>query len=205
MIWGWMGQRLPSAALRAVGLVLQTIVAAWMLMLYSYSSGTFMPIFNETFLSFLGALAALAVTLALYTSWGDRFEESAPVRSVLTLGIGVLLLWGLTAELSRSLGSGDIKNFSVSALWCVYATLLVGLGIARRYAPIRLLGMVVFGLVVLKVFLFDFASLERIWRVLSFVCLGLILIGVSYLYHLYGEHIRAFVREDTGRGRRGGV
>lgn len=79
----------------------------------------------------------------------------------------------------------------------MYATLLVVLGITQRNAPIRMLGIVVFGLAVLKVFLFDLPSLERIWRILSFVCLGVILIGVSYLYHLYSDRIQAFVREDV--------
>lgn len=80
----WIGHRLASAALRSVGLVLQAIVAVWMLALYSLSPRweRFVPVFNETFLSFVHGLAALAVTLAIYARSPKRFGEAAAVCRV---------------------------------------------------------------------------------------------------------------------------
>ena len=37
-------------------------------------------------------------------------------------------------------------------------------------------------LTVAKVFLFDMADLAGIWRALSFIGLGLVLVGIGYLY-----------------------
>jgi len=204
----WIGIRLPSRALRGVGLVLQVVVAGWMLLLYTLDSGPgagFIPLLNETFLTFLGGLAALVVTLLLY-SYSERECGEAPgLRPLLAVALGVLLLWGLTAELLASfswwenhrLVGPQTVNFAVSALWCGYATALVSLGMWRRSVPLRLLGLLVFGVAILKVFLFDLSELERVWRILSFVCLGLLLLGVSYLYHLYADRVRAFVSDGA--------
>jgi uncharacterized membrane protein len=62
-------------------------------------------------------------------------------------------------------------------------------GMRRASLASRIGGIAVFGLTVGKVFLYDLAELQALWRVLSFVVVSLLLIGVSYLYHLYGESI----------------
>ncbi|MBM3708774.1 MAG: DUF2339 domain-containing protein, partial [Actinobacteria bacterium] len=42
-----------------------------------------------------------------------------------------------------------------------------------------------FYLTILKVFLYDLASLDTLYRIFSFVGLGLILLATSYLYQRY--------------------
>ena len=49
----------------------------------------------------------------------------------------------------------------------------------------RLMAFGLFGLTVLKIFLFDLSFLETLYRIISFIGLGLILIGVSYVYSRY--------------------
>ena len=48
--------------------------------------------------------------------------------------------------------------------------------------PARIASGAVILLTVLKVFLFDMAGLTGIWRALSFIGLGLVLMGIGYLY-----------------------
>ena len=62
---------------------------------------------------------------------------------------------------------------------------LTAVGIKRRYAPIRYLALVVFGITVLKVFIVDFSQLDSVYRIVSSVALGLLLMGASYLYQRY--------------------
>jgi uncharacterized membrane protein len=59
---------------------------------------------------------------------------------------------------------------------------LIVIGLQRRYAPIRYVAMLVFGATIVKVFAFDMAQLERIYRVSSVIGLGLLLLLTSYLY-----------------------
>jgi uncharacterized membrane protein len=71
----------------------------------------------------------------------------------------------------------------ISITWAVYATLLIVVGLRRHYRPIRYFAMTVFILTIVKVFAIDLAELDRIYRVLSVIVLGLMLLLTSYLYH----------------------
>ena len=52
----------------------------------------------------------------------------------------------------------------------------------RQSPPLRWQALVLFGLVVVKVFVYDSSYLERFYRILSFLVLGLVLLIVSFLY-----------------------
>jgi uncharacterized membrane protein len=47
-----------------------------------------------------------------------------------------------------------------------------------RYAALALLGVTL-----LKILIIDMADVQAIWRILSFLCVGLLLLAVSYIYH----------------------
>jgi uncharacterized membrane protein len=74
------------------------------------------------------------------------------------------------------------RGLTVSLVWAFYAAVLVVIGIARRYAPIRYAAIALFGLTIGKVFLVDLAGLEGIYRILGLMVVGGLLLGVSFLY-----------------------
>jgi uncharacterized membrane protein len=74
------------------------------------------------------------------------------------------------------------REMTLSLTWAVYATILVIVGLMRRYAPIRYFAMTVFAVTIFKVFAVDLAELDRIYRVLSIIGLGITLLVTSYLY-----------------------
>ena len=76
----------------------------------------------------------------------------------------------------------------LSMTWALYATSLILVGMHRRYAPIRFFAMVVFAFTLLKVFAFDLAELDRIYRVLSMVGLGVTSLMTPYFYHRFRGH-----------------
>jgi uncharacterized membrane protein len=55
-------------------------------------------------------------------------------------------------------------------------------GIAFRSQPARLASAAVTLLTVAKVFLLDMAGLAGVYRALSFIGLGLVLVGIGWLY-----------------------
>ena len=61
--------------------------------------------------------------------------------------------------------------------WCCCSS-----GIALRSQPARLASAAVVLLTVAKVFLLDMAGLDGIFRALSFIGLGLVLVGIGWLY-----------------------
>ena len=74
------------------------------------------------------------------------------------------------------------RQLALSSLWALYALALVAIGIWRDYRPIRYLAMVIFGFTITKVFFVDIATLDRVYKMLSVMVLGVLLLVASYLY-----------------------
>jgi uncharacterized membrane protein len=70
----------------------------------------------------------------------------------------------------------------LSVLFTLYAAAALAWGFARRIPTVRYAALGLFGIVIAKVFLVDLAELQAIYRILSFLVLGLVLLGVSYVY-----------------------
>ncbi|HEY9285299.1 MAG TPA: DUF2339 domain-containing protein, partial [Pyrinomonadaceae bacterium] len=74
------------------------------------------------------------------------------------------------------------SQLSLSLVWAVYGGALLALGHARGNRVLRLMALALLGAATAKVFLFDLSELERFYRIVSFIVLGAILLGVSFLY-----------------------
>jgi uncharacterized membrane protein len=108
---------------------------------------------------------------------------AANVVMLVTLSTEIHAFWELREDTVRFALSADlIRQMMLSATWGAYGAGLTAAGIKRRYAPIRYLALVVFGLTVLKVFIVDFSQLDSVYRIVSSIALGLLLTGASYLY-----------------------
>ena len=64
----------------------------------------------------------------------------------------------------------------------------------KRIREARVLGILILGVTVLKVFFVDLSALQTFYRIISFIVLGLLLLAVSYGYNRFkhlifgGEH-----------------
>jgi uncharacterized membrane protein len=147
-------------------------------------------------LALWGTIAVTAVLAArLFLRRPDQ-EETRLVRSGLWLVAGLLLLFGVTAEIRRyfqlehpaeaSLAGG----LAVSAWWLTFAAALVSYGFRREVKPLRLAGLAVAGLAVIKVIFFDLSSLDALYRVGSVFFLGLVTLSLAYLYYRHDRSER---------------
>jgi len=80
----------------------------------------------------------------------------------------------------RGFGQGEQWGYSVALLAIGMAVL--GIGLLRDIGFARLASAVYLVLAVLKVFVIDLARLEGVMRALSFIGLGLVLIGIGLVY-----------------------
>jgi uncharacterized membrane protein len=143
------------------------------------------PFINLILLGY-GIPAVLAGILAYVT------RETRPRWYSLTaLGTALALaLAYLTLEVSRLfhgpvLTSGsisDAEQYTYSAVWLLYGVALLAAGIWYRSLPLRIASAAVIVLTVLKVFLIDMSDLTGIYRALSFLGLGAVLIGIGWFY-----------------------
>ncbi len=80
---------------------------------------------------------------------------------------------------------GPVELWAISGGWLLLAIALFALGLrARRRGP-RLAALAVIGIATMKVFLVDMGELDGLWRVLSFLGLGLALIGLGSAYRRF--------------------
>ncbi len=80
-----------------------------------------------------------------------------------------------------------LGHAALSCAWSVYAAALLALGFRLRVPALRWIALGMFGLTVAKVMLVDLSRVEQIYRVTSFLVLGVLLFAVSWLYHRAGS------------------
>jgi uncharacterized membrane protein len=130
--------------------------------------------------------AALAAALGLMT----RQTRPQRYRTVAAIAAVVLALTYLSFQVARfyqgpqlSIGPvGQAEGYTYSAVWLAFGVVLLVVGIALRSQPVRLCSAAVVAATVAKVFLLDMGGLTGVWRALSFIGLGLVLIGIALLY-----------------------
>jgi len=74
------------------------------------------------------------------------------------------------------------RNFTYSALWMAYGAMLMVIGFWRGSAFVRWQALLLIAATIIKVFVLDTSQLDRIYRILSFVALGVLLLAVSFAY-----------------------
>ncbi len=81
----------------------------------------------------------------------------------------------------------------LTTAWGVQGLTLLIAGFPLRERILRLEGLAMLLLCILKLFLYDLRNLETIYRILSFVALGLILLGVSSIYTRFRERVKRYL------------
>jgi uncharacterized membrane protein len=155
---------------------------------------------NERFATYLGVILCMGVALLAAREGGTSLGQSETnTLGVFAIAINVYAVIALSLELwdyfgrATSLGvdTGLAQHLALSVLWTAYASILILIGIKRQSALLRWQSLVLFGLVVVKVFLYDSSYLQRFYRILSFLILGLALLVVSFLYQNKASRERA--------------
>jgi uncharacterized membrane protein len=76
----------------------------------------------------------------------------------------------------------DLEQYTYSIAWLAFGVVLLGIGIAVNSQRARLASAVVIALTILKAFAIDMSALTGVYRALSFIGLGLVLVAIGWLY-----------------------
>ena len=87
----------------------------------------------------------------------------------------------------------EVDSSAVTLALGVAGVLLVGLGLGFGERMLRLSGLAVFALGILRLFVNDLVSLTGLTRVVSFVLSGLVLLAVSWAYTRFRDRIRRYL------------
>ena len=106
----------------------------------------------------------------------------------------LVLVWCLLSQevyyywACRNTYAGPVDNWQFSAqmvmsvTWAIYGAALVVGGFAFRAPGVRYLSLVLFAVLLAKIFLKDTTTLRIEYRIAAFLTTGLILVGVSFVY-----------------------
>jgi len=103
---------------------------------------------------------------------------SAETRDAFAQGIA-----GASAQRANTLQ--NLERLAFSLVWLAYAIGVMGLGIWRRARWMRLGALALLAGIMVKVFGYDLSFLGTVYRPVSFVGLGVVLLVVSFLYQKY--------------------
>jgi len=186
LVWG--GLRVRFAAMRWGGLVLFVIVAG-RLALIPIPADTFL--LNARFATFAISVACMALGCYFAATSDEELAEGESKAFVITaIAANIFALVALSLEVwdafgrmpSLGIDRGHAQELALSMLWLVWALGLLGTGLWKKSQPIRWQALVLLGVVIVKVFLFDLSFLEKFYRIISFLLLGLALMLISFYY-----------------------
>lgn len=189
----WVGLRLKSRAARAGALVLFAVAALHWLGVEGREVGRgadFRPLLNWRAGAGAWLIGALGLAARLYERAGGRVagreRELAGAACALAANLVVVVLLSLDVsdyfDRAEAQESENIKQLTLSALWGLYGGGVLLAGLRRGRKLLRVLALALLGVTIIKVFVVDLAGLDRIYRIVSFIVLGAILLAVSFLY-----------------------
>jgi len=76
-----------------------------------------------------------------------------------------------------------LGQMALSVIWSAYAAALAAYGFVRRVAVIRWTALVLFALTIVKAMLVDIAQLQKLYRIIVFAVLGILLLLVAWGYN----------------------
>jgi len=197
----WLSFRLRIIPLRVCGYAVYALTTIRLIFFdTTVDLSDFHLAYNERFLAFTVSIAALY--LAAYVLWRERnvlLQKEKKLQSVYPIFLvaaNAFSVWLLSFEVWDYFGSRDSQNaqvLSLTAIWAIYAVILLGIGIIRRSPLVRLMALTLLAVTIFKVFVYDVFTLERVYRIIAFIGLGLLLVISGYLYQRYSKAIKGFI------------
>jgi len=133
------------------------------------------------------AIPAILTLLLSYAVAGHRPRAYANTIAGVALVVALLYVTLQVRRLFHSTvltdaATGDAEQYAYSLSWLVFGVLLLVIGFAVKSERARIAAAAVIGLTVLKAFAIDVWTLEVVYRALSFIGLGAVLVAIGWFY-----------------------
>lgn len=199
VVLGWLAMRERSRVL-AIGSA--ALLALGSIRLAGHLADT-LPAGETAVLNPRALAAILIIGLLAWLAWRMRNDADAEVRGrprdAVIIVANLLSVLFLSSEIHAyfagravdaviegvgiaAASAGLAEQLTLSVTWALYAVVLIAVGIRRDYAPARYFAIALFGLTVAKVLMNDIAGLDRFYRMLTVLAVGVLLLVASYLY-----------------------
>jgi uncharacterized membrane protein len=201
----------PAAALMLLWWSWEHIPGEWLALFYAAAAAVSAILGARRREPVLSGIALALGSLATLLFW-SHLEVPGEWRNV-----AALLLFATSCRLSRKLWPADpmlaaapfvawstvlgITTWvtwhpilpSHTVAWSLLATAFFAAGLALRDRHYRLGGLALLGLAVARVFFVEVWVFEPVYRILSFIVLGLVLLTIGYAYNRFEEKLRRWL------------
>ena len=198
----WIANRIQSDFLNAFALGALALGVARLLLIDNFQ--TTQLIFNPRMATYTVAVVVLGA-VAWYAAKRDD-DSARTVAAVAVVALNALALIALTREVADYYSRQQLavyhpgvrqqwktayqdyrrvgieRDFTYSALWMAYGAMLMVIGFVRRSAFVRWQALLLIAATIAKVFIYDVSELDRGFRIVSFMILGVLLLAISFVY-----------------------
>ncbi len=95
----------------------------------------------------------------------------------------IYLFWYWRDRYYEGLQNWDfLAHMYMSVMWAVYGAVLMIVGFAKKIVTLRYIAIGLFGLLLVKIFIWDTRKVESVYRIAAFLATGITLVGISYVY-----------------------
>lgn len=190
----WISQRANSRLLQYLGG--SALALGILRLLFIDNFNTQRLIFNARFATYAVAIAVLAGIIR----YAGKNPQYATITRITTIALNALALFGMNYEVrdffQRRMYTAVsqyslpynwrqmalVRDFAYSALWMGYGAVLMAVGFWRRSAFLRWQALALIAFTIAKVFVYDVWNLDKGYRILSFIVLGVLLLAISFVY-----------------------
>jgi uncharacterized membrane protein len=148
---------------------------------------------STRFFSFIGVIIIIYVMSAIYSKNKKLFDNYGSYIKYVATGLAIaataLTTLIFTIEIASSSGLGELKQMWISIAWIIQGLVILVYGFSKQKRTARIIGIVLFGISIFKIFLFDLSMLATLYRIVSFFVLGIILLFAAFIYYKYKEYI----------------
>jgi uncharacterized membrane protein len=184
VIFVYLGQRWANVDFR-----IQSYLAAALVFVQSWATGFYAP---DAFSGVPGRIAACGfVAACLYAAQlmvprkqasDPRFDRHARLfYSALATALVTVFLFH------------EVSGSMLTVAWGIEGVVLLVAGFPLNDRVLRLSGLSLFLVCILKLFFYDLRHLETLSRIVSFIALGLILVSVSWMYTRFRDRIQRYL------------
>ncbi len=192
----WVGRKYQRRVVSGAGIVLAAVALfriayfdigiADPLWKFQYVGET--PLFNWLLLPYALPLAwitlfAAEVKRLSHPKIATILRGMVPALAFVLVSLEVAQLFRGSYLYPATIGDGETYAYSVA--WLLLGIVLLFLGTLRRDTLLRVASLPVMLLTIGKVFLYDVSELDGLYRVFSFLGLGLALLGLSWFYRRF--------------------
>jgi len=122
------------------------------------------------------------------------------VLPLLILAANALSLFALSSEVLTYVPSGYGKSMGLTLLWGTYGLVLVVVGIGGRWRWVRVGGLALVSVSIVKLFIIDTFTLHSGYRVAAYITLGVLLLAGGFVYHRFADVIKGFIMDRPEKG-----